>query len=116
MIGKPVAILQRREQRGHPHPFHITHDPRQHAPLGVFRVWVNGAEIGRQLSHPCLADCERMLHPPAPREIPPMPRGYTVSTKQRQAAKKPDRFHMLRHASEPDDTTYGRLSDAVALP
>lgn len=103
MIGRPVATYPRREQRGAPAPFVVTHGPNTHAPWGVHRVYTRDRGIGRQLSRPSLDDCERMLRPEPPRELPIT--SYTELTKARQARTAAQaRAERQRHAGEPDDT------------
>ena len=102
MIGKIVAEYPRHRQ-GATTPFVVTHDPSVHQPWGLHRSWLNGREIGRQLSLPSVDDCFRMLNPEPERPIPPLP-GYTASTKARQKALQP-----CRRAEILADDHYGRL-------
>ena len=113
MIGRPVAIIPRRERRGSPHDFHVTHDPREHAPLGLHRVYVDGREIGRQISMPSRDDCERMLSPPPVLTLAGLKRGYTAATKARQQLTAQQR-QALR--GQLQDDCYGRLSFDGVLP
>lgn len=111
MIGRIVAQYPRREQRGAPHPFIVTHDARQHAPNGLHRIYLHEREIGRQLSLPSLDDCERMLLPPPERIAPPL-KGYTAATKARQKSTQEQRAP--GRETLPDDH-YGRLAES-SLP
>ncbi len=115
MIGRIVATHPRREQRGAPHPFVVTHDPNTHAPWGLHRVYLNGREIGRQLSCPTLDDCDRMLRPEPPRT--PVFTSYTALAKARREKTSALSQQTLAHRrTEPQEDHYGRLSDAVVLP
>lgn len=99
MIGHLVATLA----RAHGAPFIVCHDETQHRPFGLFRVYQDGREIGRQISRPDVADCERMANPPPPRVIPPLPHKYA----QPRPRTKP--LQPCRRAEILADDHYGRL-------
>ena len=107
MIGRVVAEYRRAGSGNR--AFIVTHDPNSHAPYGLHRVYTRGRELGRQLSLPTSSDCERMLNPPPPRIVPPLP-GYTAATKARQARLKRDGTPYKTYTGDAlQDDFYGRL-------
>ncbi len=67
--------------RHHGEPFRVLHDLLVHPPYGLYRVYLAGRQIGKQLSFPSADDCHAMerpmrygepdAHPPAERTTEP---------------------------------------------
>lgn len=72
-------------------PYRVVHDRTVGPASGTFRVFVEGREIGRQVSWPTEADCKRLESPAAPYLYAPyvatLPRAV-AERKRREHAKK----------------------------